>query len=251
MSGNHSWAGFEKLLMDESVIRFERFGADLKDRLRDILGQELFGDGEHAGINPDPTKDEAYFSQIFANYREVDACVERLSDVSVYIGSYPYRSVELDKNRYLRYHIENYFHEIYILRERLTAFLKRVGRGFREDRRHSSVLAATRPLFPMVTDSLKGVANTRNAHVHRIRFDAADLTRLDTLQLISRIYELKEDAAEFYDIEYRATRAEWKSRLQSNNDEVGKLLDSIAERLVPLMFDEKRRRLKYPRRTAT
>ena len=251
MSDNHSWSGFEKLLMDESVIRFQRFGADLNERLRDVLGQELFGDGEHSGINPDPTKDEAYFSRIFADYREVDACVERLSDVSVYIGSYPYRSVKLDKNRYLRYHIENYFHEIYILRERLTAFLKRVGRGFREDRRHSSVLAATRPLFSSVTGSLNGVANTRNAHVHRIRFDAADLTRLDTLQLISRINELSEGAAEFYEIEYRVTRSEWKSRLRSNNNEVGKLLDSIAERLVPVLFDEKRGRMKYPRRTAT
>ena len=251
MSKNYDWTDLERLIGDEASSHIRKFGPELEQNLSKSLEQDLFGDTPSGPIRSKHSKDQLHFSKVFRDYQEVDSCVQRLKDIPVYIGTFPYRSALLDKNRYLRYHIENYFHEIYMLRERLITYLKRLGRSFKEDRRHDQILAATKPLFASVKASLLPVTNTRSAHVHRARYDSSELARLDTIQLISRIDEFSEGMKEAYDLAFRETRGEWKTRLESNNREIGKLLDQIANRLVPVLFDTRRKRLKYPRRKAS
>lgn len=182
--------------------------------------------------------------------RGVPVARARQQDIAIYVGSFPYRSHKLDRIRCLRYHIESYFHEAYMLRERLKSYTKVIERSFGKDNRRATIQRATRSARTISIATLDGVSATRSVHVHRARFDPRNLSKLHLLRLLSSSDDLPSEVADFYRLEFRRLRSEWKGVLRKNNGEIDKLLDTVAASLLGALFDSSRGRFKYPRANA-
>jgi hypothetical protein len=140
---------------------------------------------------------------------------------------------------------------MYILKERLHSFLTAIGREYRRDRRHGTILAATRPVFASVKSSLSNVVETRGRHVHVKRFSDKDLDRLGLLIMFANPVtsisdELAEATKPYFESEYRRIRKKWRSQVQKNNEELEKLMDVYGEALLKVCFRDGTDTLSYP-----
>jgi hypothetical protein len=241
------WADFEKSIANEAAHWIKKFPPETNPELAKAMENHLFDLDGPTTIQRTPGRDEAYFWTLFRGFVEISDCVQRQHDIARYVGSFPYQSSELDRVRCLRYHIESYFHETYILRERLTAYATKIERAFRRDGRREPIQSATRSARATASATLTGVSNTRSSHVHQARFDPRNLSKLDLLRLLSQSKDLPKEVSEFYQFEFRRIRSEWQATLRRNNAEIAKLLDTIAVILTGVLVDSQRKRFKYPR----
>ena len=198
-----------------------------------------------------PAERELFFKRLFEGFSEIHSSLESMKNTEVYLSRFPFPKTRISRPSYLKYHVENYLNEVYICEQRLLSYLTKIGREYRKDMRHAEVLAATRPLFRIVNDSLNGIVTTRGQHVHERRFSSVELDRLELMNLYTSING--EDMDEFtaalkpyFQSEYRRIRSEWQRRVRDNNGVLGKLLDEYAERLNPVLFSQDSGRLNYP-----
>ena len=238
------WETLQASMLREAQVVMGRDLEKHKEELGEVSRNQLFDTGGPTSLQKKRGKDDIYFGKIFFGFIEIDSSVRTLSDIEVYISGFPYRNKNITKPRHLRYHIESYFNEIYILKERLNAYLTIVGRCFKGDQRQAAILKETRPIFSVVKSTLKGVVSVRGSHVHQSRFGHKDLDRLELMeQLVSNGTE---ELSWLYNFEYKRIRSEWKKAIKNNNEQAMELLNIYAKILNDVLFS-KRNRLKYPR----
>ena len=68
------------------------------------------------------TPHDIFFSKLMVGFNEIYDSYSSLLDIQVYIDRFPYCKTRVSKTRYIAYHMENYFNEVYILKERLNAY---------------------------------------------------------------------------------------------------------------------------------
>jgi hypothetical protein len=210
------------------------------NELAQVLGNVIFERPGPRRVNRQANPQVHFFYHIWHGFIEIRGAYESLQDFGVYVSRFPFPQTRVGKTRYLTFMVESYLAEAYILKERLVAFLSKVGRLLRNNPEHAAIIAKTRPYFSLVSDSLKPLTDRRSAHTHEFRFDSPDLDRLRLLELLSSTGdddELKEAMALAYRGAYRDSRKTWKETVENNNTEIGKLLDIYFEMLVELLFD--------------
>ena len=182
------------------------------------------------------TPSDLFFSKLYVGFREISASYYCLIDIETYIGRFPYGDTIISKTRHLAYHMENYLNEIYILKERLNSYFTIIGRLYRKDKRHKKILKITKSLFPFVHNSLKGIINTRGAHVHKIRFSDEDIDKLSSQELLAvHGGEELRIIGNIFKMDYRATRKI-----------IRKMLDACFEILFEIVMDNDEQ-LMYPK----
>lgn len=118
------WALFE--------VAHERILPVIKAGLRPDLLHPVFGLPQPKTIagRPEPSANERYWLDWFEEFTEIDSSVNRLDQALVYLSHYPrsrtFRFHRLSEANWLRYHIEAYLQETYILFQRLSRFLRKV-----------------------------------------------------------------------------------------------------------------------------
>lgn len=244
--------GLEKLhkgLTAEFSRTFAIVTKEHKEELGQTILNSLLDDQGPKHINRISSPKEKYFRKVFDAFSEIHSSYQALRDIEIYINRFPYSSASVTKPRYLRYHIENYFSEVYLLKKRLLAFLTSIGRGYRKDKRHATILAATRPLFKLISESLEGVVITRGRHVHEKRYSDPKIERLELMELLSKGAgedDLLPHLRPYYQVEYRRIRSEWKVQIKRNNEAVNLLLAAYSEVVSGVLFPEEGNQLVYP-----
>jgi len=186
------------------------------------------------------TPADVFFSAIYNGYVEISTSYYCRLDIEIYIGRFPYSNTKISKSRHLLYNFENYLHEVYILKERLLTHLTKVGRLYRKNPNHNDILKTTKPLFKAIRKVFKGIIITRGAHVHKARFYAHDLDRLNSLELL-----VQHDAKElqmlknFYKLDYSAIRRKYKNIIKDNNKGIKDLLDLYFDVIYTIVTDPK------------
>jgi len=122
---------------------------------------------------------ERYWTNWFWEFSEINATVDRTDHVLIYLSHYPgsraFRG--LSEADWLRYHVEVYLQEIYVLNERLKRFLKKVEKISIAARDKSGIISI-RTLTAHVDLALKNAVSVRGGHVHRCRFDPEELHQI-------------------------------------------------------------------------
>ncbi|MGI8547728.1 MAG: hypothetical protein ACR2M1_10390 [Gemmatimonadaceae bacterium] len=149
----------------------------------------------------------------------------------------------MPRARYLQFHIEAYFHEIYILRERLEAFGKRATRAYKKSARRDLAIDVAGQLEHILS-ALEDVVAIRGHHVHELRFQETRLSNLAAIELIER-NSIDPVWPQFLREQYPAVRRYWISWIKEMNAAVEELLDKYFAQLHLLMFD--RRQFQFPR----
>ncbi len=126
---------------------YEEFYTRIEDAIRPIL-LRLFREGEltirlstdGSAEVPWPienrsklTREEKYIQRLHSLTVEVILSYEALRSVEVYLARLPFTRAGIAPSKYIRFQIESFFNEMYILYERMKKFTVKVGREFRKD----------------------------------------------------------------------------------------------------------------------
>jgi hypothetical protein len=224
------------------MAAFEDFQQNLLDVHIPLFLQRMH-DGEikfdlRTGQNPMTSapfrrRDDIFLDRLMDSFVEIHDSYERLRDVELYAGRFPFSRTRVDKVRFLRFAVEAWLHELYMLRERLYAFTTTLQRAYRKDARAQRVAFAAESMRQMARHALDGVTRARDSHVHESRFTDIEIRQLSLL----RILALREpQQAWLFEAVYIETRRKKREWLQRNNDAVEQVLNEYFGIALPLVF---------------
>ena len=241
------WGKFKKLMMDTATEIMTPSFENYSKELGEALMNSLLDTNGPTVINRPLTKKEIYFGKIYFGFNEIFSSVQALKDIEVYISTFPYKNKNITKPRYLRYNIENYFNEIYLLKERLISYGAIIDRCYRKDINYITIKDRIKIL---VEDSLKNIVDTRGRHVHKYRFQTKNIERLELMDLLSSSMEdlAAKFLANYYKITFIKIRNEWKQIIKDNNKALVKLIDIYSDIITESLFNKKTGKLIYPNR---
>jgi hypothetical protein len=239
------WQNFTKLMLEAAKEIMEPSFKNHSEELGETLLNRLHNTKGPTVIDRPLNKNEKFFGRIFQGFNELFKSFEALKDIEIYIASFPYKNKNINKIRYLRYNIENYFHEIYILKERLISYAKIIDRSYKKDINHVNIKDNIKLL---VENSLEKIVNIRGKHVHKFRFESNSLERLELMNLLALSDQepLHIIISNYYKITFNQTRNEWKRTIVNNNRELVKLLDIYSDSITRTLFNEQTGKINYP-----
>lgn len=177
---------------------------------------------------------EDHVNKLFFLLMEIKQSVESIRNIAFYVRRFPYARARIKKSAYLRYHVENYLNELYILQERLKAFTTVISRLYKNDSQSRQIASAAKGINRHFKISLNGIVRARGFHVHHYRFDDDDFSRLTLLEILS---EASDDYKCSYEVVYYAVRIAKRAWIEATNNSIEQLLDIYFRDLKKLLFD--------------
>lgn len=211
----------------------------LKAGVRPDLLNPVFGlpQREPTAKRSEPSVNERYWLDCFQEFTEIDSSINRLDQALAYLSHYPasrtFRFHGLSEAGWLRYHIEVYLQETYILSERLNRFLRRAEKVAIEAHDETGVSSAKR-LKGRLAASLKSVVATRSKHVHECRFQDDELKNLDTLVLLTNAGKMR-SLRWIRRSQCLTALAKWRKQLRINNKETEKLCIALLQEVKEIL----------------
>lgn len=183
------------------------------------------------GTLAEPSKHKS-FNTIFYGFTEISNTFEALKLSEVLVSVSPPRSNRINNDEYIKYLINTYLQDAYILKERLNTYATKLKRMHERFARGGLVLAHIDPLFEFVKSSLDGLVNIRGNHVHANRYSDDELDYVAQMALISKYNPEYEP---HYKFSYKRAQRTWSSRIKSNNEATEKLLDHYFDNLIKVV----------------
>jgi hypothetical protein len=182
-----------------------------------------------------------FVRQIHWGVFEIIDSYESLLDAEVYIRRFPYGKTRITRINHIRYVFANHLSEVYILKERLKAYLQTVENVYAKGLRRRLVRQITQYLFTFNTKSFDEIIAERGVHVHKARYDDMNLSRLGAIERLSKSNPeaiWKSYLDNYFEMVYRRIR---KEKSMNCRPEIvpKKYIDEYFDRLYPVIFDEK------------
>jgi hypothetical protein len=192
---------------------------------------------KNSPASPEPSASERYWLRWFQDGAEIDSSRRRLDQALAYLSHCPpsrgLRFHGLSEADWLRYHIEVYLQEIYILFERLKHLLRGVEkvavRGL--DREG---LGSIKKLRKALDGTLSAFVAARGSHVHERRFQDDELKNLDTLVLLTGAGKMRQFRA-FRKSQYISVLRKWQKQLLDNYKVILVLCTMIFQETTPIL----------------
>lgn len=172
------------------------------------------------------------FANVFYGFTEVSGAFDALLLSGVLIGLSPPRSKLIKSDEYLKYLINAYFQEVYILEQRLSAYARKVLRMYGRGSNEAAYAATINSLLSSISTTFGGITNTRGSHVHNRRFSDE---RLDLLSGLTLISQFKEEFAADVNFEFKMVQFKWKKTISDNNIATQQFLDHYFDGIFPLV----------------
>lgn len=219
---------FESVMAEmESAASPEDGCEETRKELAEALNNTVWGlDGTRIISKRPDDKSVFIFSKLFKPLSELVTNMEALENISVYSASFPYSRQNISRLDYLKYHIENYLNELYILKNRLIAYLTTLERAYRKSGNIDQIKCAFEPLYKNVSSSFEGYVNIRGAHVHQNRYTDEEIDRLSTLSVLtlSKDENFRSVIKPLFITEYKKVRKKWVGKMQSDIHTLHKIL---------------------------
>jgi len=179
-------------------------------------------------------RDEVFVQHVMDHFAEISDSYERLRDVELYVGRFPFDRTRVDKVRFLRFAVEAWLHEMYMLRERLYAFAAMLQRAYRRDQRSQQAADATTAMRALAKHALDNVVRARDTHVHQRRYSDINIRQLTLLSIAAR---REPEHTWLFENVYAETRKQKRSWVKQNNDATEKVLDKYFALATEVIFD--------------
>jgi hypothetical protein len=185
-----------------------------------------------------------FYSFLFNGFGEIILTFERLQDLETYISYFPKTKTSLAKINYLCLLIENHLNEIYILKERLVKYFKKIEDFYKGDCRYTSVKNKCQQLINTVEYSVKNIKGLRHGHTHKFRYSDKDIKRLETLSLHEEFLNESKKILPTHTIpfipnfktKYRKVRNKWKKIFKKNNEDIKIVLNYCFKEINAIIF---------------
>jgi hypothetical protein len=186
-------------------------------------------------------RDKFIANKIFRPMSEIITTIWSIENIAVYVRTFPHKRQKVSHLSYLRYHIENYLNEIYILQTRLISYLNTLEKAYRKSEQGPKISEIIEPLCTFIYSSLNSYNAARGSHVHVTRFSDEEIDRLSTLDLLSTgDDDFGNLMKNIFLSSYRAARKKWADKILRDSIEINKLLDVYFEVLTKVLFKDER-----------
>ena len=224
------------ILYDEmsSVLEKDIKRKDTKRDLKQVIFNTIF-DKKGPRVISTTIPDKSLFigNKLFRGFSEIYTTVESLRNIEKYVRRFPYRDMRISRLDYLKYHIESYLNEVYILKERMVTYNKVIARAYRKSENAEQVKKELAQSSKLVSDSLKNIVEVRGTHVHEHRYTDPDLDRLSTLELLSNSdMQEAEIFNSFFIEEYKKIKKKWINTIRVNNSTVEQIINLFSKTLL-------------------
>lgn len=215
VSSLNKMLGAKETVMD-NIEKYQRLMADWAAQ---VLGPHTDKIAAGESIDFDGKDD---FEVIFRGFMEITDTYEALEFSAKLLSVASPRSKKIAKEKYIRFVVNTYLQDVYILKERLNAYATKIKRMHDRMGRSGLTEAHIQPLFTPVKEQLQGLVDVRGAHVHQTRFSDERLSEASSFELLVQF----DSKFEFY-YERTVTQAkrEWRKRIESNNKATKKILN--------------------------
>lgn len=212
--------------------------------------EKLIADFAPSFIRPlaeEKLKDKSFFSTqegiefiIFNGFSEISDSLKTLKLIEKFIKINPPKENGINYSNYLTYHVHNYLQEMYILKERLTTYSKKVKRSYSKVIDNNILNNAIESLMKIILDALNGIAGSdgaRNKHVHAEKFKDEELKWLSSTTFLSDFHDEFTIESEHA---YLKAQDKWSRTVENNNQELNKLIDIFFNTIYALIsIDDK------------
>lgn len=164
------------------------------------------------------------FNEVFRRFAEISETIDNLDLCSSFISARAPRRKDLKLDAYLNYHIAFYLQEIYILKERLKKYAKKVMR-LKKKLGHPVNSNAYKKIIDLVETSLSSIVSARGSHVHDRPFSDDDMRMLGAYSFLAVHRPDDPSWLQYARAEYAGVKQTWVKRLTNNKSELKKLLD--------------------------
>jgi hypothetical protein len=179
------------------------------------------------------TQDEELIQKLLFGFVEIQESIDNLHNIAIYVRRFPYANAGVEKGAYLRYHVENYLQELYILKERLKSYLTTVSRAYRLDPRGKRLGTVAKAVDKHFHEVFAGSLQARRRHVHQRRYSDPDIERLRGLEIV---HHDNPSLDRWYRQVYKETRRRKLAWIARTNELVNKFLDVYFGLLYELLF---------------
>jgi len=227
------------------VLKEARSAMPLEDDDRFGLGQAIMNVITQSGptviSKKSSRRDKFIANKIFRPMSEIFTTIWSIENIAVYVRTFPHRAQGISRLSYLRYHVENYLNEIYILQCRLISYLNTLEKAYLKSEQGPKISEIHKPLCTFINDSLKSYNGVRGSHVHVARFSDEEIDRLSTLELMSMGNDdFGNLMKSIFLRSYSATRKKWADKILKDSMEINKILEVYFEILSKLLFKGER-----------
>jgi len=242
---------FDAVTKESAETFFPQKDTKAFEEFKEVVGNSLYDLDGPRRIS-ERASDKAYFvaNKLFHPLSEIMNNLEAIENISIYSGSFPYKRHGVSRISYLRYNIENYLNELYILKNRMIDYLKIIERSYRKCNRVEEIKKTLKPLYVLVSSALEGYVNVRGAHVHKNRYTDSEIDRLVELELFSNLSDSSELGQLLHSqfiLGYRETRKKWVKKMKDDLQALNKLVDIYFENLCEVLINNNR--IQYPSNT--
>jgi len=241
---------FEAVMFEVTSFAIPSEGTPEYEQLKENMGNSLFNENKSSHIAIKQS-DKALFieSKLFRPLSEIMNNIEALENISIYAASFTYKKQGISRISYLRYHIENYLNELYILKNRLIAYLTLIERSYKKCGRKEHISNELKPIYEIVSNSLGKYINVRGAHVHQQRYTDSEIDKLVELELLSTHSEGKYSnlMTHLYMENYKKIRQKWVGKMKNDIIEVEKLTEIFFEKICNSIISNEK--IIYPKNT--
>lgn len=228
---------FQKCMADGAAkVIGPRLEAD-DGRLQQAAASHLFG-GPSVPSQLDLTSDEALFIRFFHGFTDIQATLEVLLDLQIYVRRFPFRDTRVTKDRYLAFIVASHLSEIYILKERLKQYAELIKNSLNGRPEKADIARIMGPVFRALRDTFQHISQTRGNHVHERRYTDQGLERVATFELLARHGDPK--YAHFLRSAYRTARSEWARTMRENQEAIDLLINHFFDAAWHCLFADGR-----------
>ncbi len=204
------------------------------EKFKEAMMNTIFGhEGPRSTDHTNSPYELFIASKLFKPMSEILNTIEAIENIAVYARSFPYKRQGVSRVAYLKYHVENYLHELYLLKNRLISYLKLVERAYKKSEISEHVHNSILPLYKIINNALKGYIDVRGTHVHQNRYTDNDFDRLSSLELLSRGQDqFGVVMNNLLDSAYTETRKKWNKTIKTDISALVSLLEHYFETLL-------------------
>jgi hypothetical protein len=221
---------------------FTDFRERMLDHYLDLFSRQLHEGSVTFGVTPSddpitvtpPTRsDELFLEEVFDWVVEITETYERLLDVELYVRRFPFQRTRINKFRYLRFSVEAYLHEAYMLSERLAGLRNYLVKAYRNDARAATIRTVKRQLSGLISERLGALLDARGKHVHRDRFSDLEIRQLGMMRIVA---ERKPELRANFEFVYQYTRKKKAAWVRQHNAAIAELLDDFFAIVSPIVL---------------
>ncbi len=173
------------------------------------------------------TREEQYVERLQTVTTEVTDSFDAMRHVQTYLARFPFSSDVVPYSAYIRYHLEAFLNEAYILRCRMNIFTTFLAREFRQGPQASRIKSAVEHVQEETKRLFDPLSSVRGKHVHGARYNDPELQQLMVWEMFAP--KLQGDAS--------AELAECADTVRTSNFEFVKQINDGLQDKLDQFFD--------------